>query len=405
MIDSTRLIPEILARREESIAMRHHLHAHPELAFQEHATSMFVADRLASYGYTVHGGLGGTGVVGTLQRGSGKRRLGLRADMDALPIHEQTALPHASQTPGKMHACGHDGHTASLLSAARHLAEHGNFDGTLNLIFQPAEEGLGGARKMVQEGLFERFPCDAVFAFHNWPGFPEGRFGVMPGTFMSSSDTAFITVHGRGGHGAMPQDCVDAVVVAAHIVIALQTIVARNVDPREMAVITVGQIHGGTISNAIAKTARLDLTVRAYSPEVRQMLRERITELASLQAQALGATAEVEYQWRYPALKNDTAMSEFARETIIDAFGKEALIPDLRPLTGSEDFSFMLEALPGCYVIIGNGDGEAHHSCSLHNSEYDFNDKLLPLAATYWVKLAERFLSTAPLPATGQDMR
>ena len=396
MIDKTQLIPEILAWREESIAMRHHLHAHPELAFKEHDTSKFVAEKLLAYGYDVHTGLGGTGVVATLQRGNGTRRLGLRADMDALPIEEQTGLPHASLHPGKMHACGHDGHTASLLTAARYLAGHGNFDGTLNLIFQPAEEGLGGARRMVQEGLFEKFPCDAVFAFHNWPGFPEGSFGVMPGTFMSSSDTAFITVHGKGGHGAMPHTCVDAVVVAAHIVIALQTVVARNVDPREMAVVTVGQIHGGTISNAIASTAKLDLTIRAYSPEVREQLRERITELANLQAQAFGASVEVEYQWRYPSLKNDAAMTEFARDTILENFGSEALIKDLRPLTGSEDFSFMLEALPGCYAIIGNGDGDRHHACSLHNHDYDFNDAILPLAATYWVKLAERFLASPP---------
>lgn len=398
MIDTSRLIPEILARHEESVAMRHHLHAHPELAFQEHDTSKLVADTLASYGYEVHTGLGGTGVVGTLRRGSGPRSLGLRADMDALPILEKTGLPHASTHPGRMHACGHDGHTTSLLTAARHLAAHGNFDGTLNLIFQPAEEGLGGARKMVEEGLFEKFPCDAVFAFHNWPGFPEGQFGVLPGTFMSSSDTVFLTVRGRGGHGAMPHNCVDAVVVASHIVIALQTIVARNVDPREMAVITVGQIRGGTISNAIAETAQLDLTVRAYSPKVRELLRSRITELATLQAQALGASVEIEYQWRYPALKNDTQMTAFARDTISEAFGADALITDMQPLTGSEDFSFMLEALPGCYVIIGNGDGDSHQSCSLHNANYDFNDSILPLAATYWVRLAERFLSTTPLP-------
>ena len=407
MIDSTRLIPQILAWREESIAMRHHLHAHPELAFQEHDTSKLVAERLATYGYEVHTGLGGTGVIGTLRRGHGARRLGLRADMDALPIEEQTGLPHASRNPGRMHACGHDGHTAALLTAARHLAEHGRFDGTLNLIFQPAEEGLGGARRMVQEGLFEKFPCDAVFAFHNWPGFPVGQFGVLPGTFMSSSDTAFITVRGRGGHGAAPHNCVDAVVVASHIVIALQTIVARNVDPREMAVITVGQIRGGTISNAIAETARLDLTIRAYSPEVRELLRSRITELAELQAQALGATVEIEYQWRYPALKNDAAMTAFASETIGEAFGREALVADMRPLTGSEDFSFMLEAMPGCYVIIGNGEGKGadggHQACSLHNANYDFNDAILPLAATYWVRLTERFLSAAPLPDPTED--
>ncbi|KAF7599929.1 MAG: amidohydrolase [Candidatus Dactylopiibacterium carminicum] len=387
------LIPGILEHREESIAMRHYLHARPELAFEEHGTSAWVAEKLRSYGYEVHCGLGGTGVVGQLKRGDGARRLGLRADMDALPVLEETGLSYASTHTGKMHACGHDGHTASLLAAARYFAEHGRFNGTLNLIFQPAEEGLGGARKMIEDGLFELFPCDGVFAFHNWPGFPVGKFGVLPGTFMSSSDTVFITVNGRGGHGAMPHNCVDAAVVAAHIVVALQSIVARNVDPREMAVITVGNLKAGTISNVIAETAQLDLSVRAYSPEVRALLRDRITELAGAQARALGATVSIDYRWRYPALKNSHEMTRFAYETIRDCFGADALIPDMRPLTGSEDFSFMLEACPGCYVIIGNGEGEGHCGCSLHSARYDFNDQILPVAASYWVHLTERFLA------------
>lgn len=386
------LVPDILALRDENIAMRHHLHAHPELAFEETDTSAWVAAQLESFGYEVHRGLGGTGVVARMTQGNGVRRLGLRADMDALPIHEETGLPYASTHPGKMHACGHDGHTAALLAAARHLATKGHFDGTLNLIFQPAEEGLGGARKMVQEGLFDKFPCDAVFAFHNWPGFPAGKFGLLPGTFMSSSDTVRITVQGRGGHGSMPHRCTDAAVVAAHIVVALQTIVARNVDPREMAVVTAGYLKAGTISNVIAETAHIDLSVRAYSPDVRALLRERITDLVHQQAQVFGATAHVEYQWRYPALKNDPAMTRFAHDTIRESFGDDALIADMRPLTGSEDFSFMLEACPGCYVIIGNGeDGEG--GCSLHSPHYDFNDDILPIAASYWVRLTERFLA------------
>ncbi|MBS1210827.1 MAG: amidohydrolase [Proteobacteria bacterium] len=389
------LIPGILEKNDENIAMRHHLHAHPELAFQEHDTSVWVAEKLRSYGYDVHCGLGGTGVVAQLKRGDSPRRLGLRADMDALPILEETGLPYASTHTGKMHACGHDGHTASLLSAARYLADQGRFDGTLNLIFQPAEEGLGGARKMIEDGLFERFPCDGVFAFHNWPGLPVGKFGVLPGIFMSSSDTVFITVNGRGGHGAMPHDCVDAAVVAAHIVVALQTIVARNIDPREMAVITVGNLKAGSISNVIAETAQLDLSVRAYAPEVRALLRDRIITLAEQQAGALGATVDIDYRWRYPALKNDPGMTQFAVDTIREAFGEEALNPEQRTLTGSEDFSFMLEACPGCYVIIGNGETTDHGGSCLHNSRYDFNDQLLPVAASYWVYLTEKFLNPA----------
>ncbi len=397
MVKQSSLVPGILECCAESIAMRHYLHAHPELAFEEYDTSDWVAAKLVEYGYEVHRGLGGTGVVGTLRKGGGLRRLGIRADMDALPIHEETGLSYASIHPGKMHACGHDGHTASLLAAARYLASAGNFNGTLNLIFQPAEEGLGGARKMIEDGLLEKFPCDGVFAFHNWPGFPAGKFGVLPGTFMSSSDTAFITVHGRGGHGSMPHHCVDAAVVAAHIVVLLQTIVARNVDPREMAVITVGRLQSGTISNVIAGSAHLDLSIRAYSPEIRAMLRDRITELVQQQALALGATASIDYCWRYPALNNDEEMSRFARETIRASFGEDALIQNMRPLTGSEDFSFMLEACPGCYVIIGNGEGEPSGAYSLHNPAYDFNDQILPIAASYWVRLTERFLSQAQI--------
>jgi hippurate hydrolase len=384
------LVPSILEHHDDNVAMRHHLHAHPELAFEEHATSDWVAEKLLALGYAVHRGLGGTGVVASLRKGTGPRRIGLRADMDALPIEEQTGLPYASTHAGKMHACGHDGHTASLLAAARHLAQM-DFNGTLNLIFQPAEEGLGGGRKMVEDGLFEKFPCDGVFAFHNMPGYPVGQFAVLPGKFMSSSDTVIITVHGKGGHGSMPHTCVDAAVVASYIVVALQTIVARNVDPREMAVVTVGAMSAGSISNVIAETAKLQLSVRAYSPEVRAMLRERITELVEQQAKTLGATVEIEYRWRYPALHNDPAMTEFAVGVITDWLGPDALVKDMQPLTGSEDFSFMLEQVPGCYVAIGNGDGEG--GCQVHNPRYDFNDEIIPVAASYWVHLVERFLA------------
>ncbi|WP_200963978.1 M20 aminoacylase family protein [Acidovorax sp. Root219] len=377
------------------VALRHHIHAHPELAFEEFATGDLVAERLAEWGYTVHRGLGGTGVVGTLRLGSSPRVLGLRADMDALPIHEETGLPYASTHQGKMHACGHDGHTAILLAAARHLAKERSFDGTLHLIFQPAEEGLGGGRKMIEDGLFEQFPCDAIFALHNMPGHPVGTFGFMGGPFMASSDSVTITVKGRGGHGSAPHLAADPVVAAAHIVLALQTIVSRNVDPREMAVISVGAIHGGDAPNVIPGSVLMRLTVRAYRPEIRAMLRERITALVQAQAATLGVQAEVDYHWRYPALVNDVASTDFARQVALDWLGEDGLMPNLQPLTGSEDFSFMLEQCPGSYLIVGNGVGDTHGSggCMVHNPGYDFNDACLPLASTYWVKLTERFLA------------
>jgi hippurate hydrolase len=391
------ILPAIRAMADEMVALRHQIHAHPELAFEEHITSDLVASRLTEWGYEVHRGLGGTGVVGTLQRGQGTKRLGIRADMDALPIQETTGLPYASQHPGKMHACGHDGHTAILLAAARCLAEEGRFDGTLHLIFQPAEEGLGGGRRMVEEGLFELFPCDAVFALHNMPGMPVGQFGFRAGAFMPSSDTVIVTVQGKGGHGSAPHLAADPVVAAAHIIVALQTIVSRNVDPREMAVISVGAIHGGDAPNVIPDKVEMRLTVRAFRPETREMLRQRITELVQAQAQTLGVQAQVDYHWRYPSLINDEASTAFARQVALDWLGEQGIMPSLEPLTGSEDFSFMLQACPGCYLIVGNGQGEHHHTggCMVHNPGYDFNDAILPIAASYWVQLANAFLKPA----------
>lgn len=390
-----KVLPAVGEIAADMVALRHQIHAHPELAFEEFATSDLVANRLTEWGYTVHRGLAGTGVVATLKRGSGLKRLGLRADMDALPIQESTGLPYASQVPGKMHACGHDGHTAILLAAARAIAQNPGFDGTLNLIFQPAEEGLGGGRRMVEDGLFERFPCDAIFALHNMPGFPAGKFGFKDGSFMASSDSVTVTVTGRGGHGSAPHLAADPIVAAAHIVVALQTIVSRNVDPRDMAVVSVGAIHGGDAPNVIPNSVLMRLTVRAYRPEIRAMLRERITDLVQSQARTLGVQAEVEYHWRYPALVNDEAATAFARQVALDWLGEEGLLPPLQPLTGSEDFSFMLEQCPGSYLIVGNGEGE-HHStggCMVHNPGYDFNDALLPIAASYWVQLVHRFLT------------
>ena len=273
----SRVLPGIRAIESDMVALRHRIHAHPELAFEEFVTSDLVAERLRAWGYAVDRGLGGTGVVGTLKKGTSNRSIGIRADMDALPILERTGLPYASRLEGKMHACGHDGHTAILLAAAHHLAHDAAFDGTLHLIFQPAEEGQGGGRKMIEDGLFERFPCDAIFALHNMPGFPTGRFGFLGGPFMASSDSVTITITGRGGHGSAPHQSVDPIVAAAHVVIALQTVVSRNVDPRDMAVVTVGAIHAGQAPNVIPDSVEMRLTVRAFRPKVRAMLRERIT--------------------------------------------------------------------------------------------------------------------------------
>jgi hippurate hydrolase len=382
--------PAIAAIEDEMIALRHEIHAHPELGFEEFVTSDLVAARLAEWGYEVHRGLGGTGVVGMLKAGSGARRLGLRADMDALPIHENTGLDYASRIPGKMHACGHDGHTAMLLAAAKHIAQSRSFDGTLHLIFQPAEEGMGGAKRMLDEGLFEQFPCDAVFAMHNMPGFPTGKLGFLPGSFMASSDTVIIEIDGRGGHGAVPHKAIDPVVVCANVVLALQTIVSRNVPPLDMAIVTVGAIHAGDAPNVIPQTAQMKLSVRALRPEVRDLLQERITALVHAQAAAYGATARIDYQRRYPVLVNDAQMTAFAKDVAREWLGDTGLIDNMVPLTGSEDFSFLLEQCPGSYLIIGNGDGEG--GCMVHNPGYDFNDDCLATGAAYWVKLAESFL-------------
>ncbi len=380
----------IRAIEDEMVALRRQIHAHPELAFEEVHTGDLVADCLSQWGYAVHRGLGRTGVVGTLKNGEG-RSIGLRADMDALPIHEETGLPYASQLDGKMHACGHDGHTAVLLAAAKYLATHKPFKGTVHLIFQPAEEGQGGAREMLEQGLFELFPCDAIFALHNMPGQPVGKFGFMPGAFMASSDTATIRVFGRGGHGAMPQDAVDPVVVCASLVMALQSIVARNVDPQDAAIVTVGAIQAGQAPNVIPDSATMRLSVRAFRPEVRDLLQRRITALAQTHAEGFGARAEVDYERRYPVLVNHPAETALARDVAREWLGDEGLMDNLRPLSNSEDFAFLLEARPGCYLITGNGDGEG--GCMVHNPGYDFNDACLPLAATYWVKLVERFLA------------
>ncbi|WP_140724441.1 M20 aminoacylase family protein [Pseudomonas sp. Hp2] len=386
---ATGVIPQVAAFSEQqAIAIRHDLHRHPELAFEEHRTSARIAGLLADWGYDVATGVGGTGVVGTLTRGTGTRRLGLRADFDALPISEDSGLAYASRNPGLMHACGHDGHTTILLSAAHYLAKHGRFDGTVHLVFQPAEEIGKGATRMIEDGLFERFPVDAIFGLHNWPGVPAGRFGFVDGPAMASVDWARIRVVGKGGHGAEPHTGIDPVLAAAHIVTALQSVVARNVDPREMAVVTVGSIHGGQAANVIPDSVELKLTVRAFLPEVRETLRRRIPVLAESIAAGFGASVEIEFPLGFPSVLNHAAETAFARQVALETFGEAGVVPGLAPRTASEDFAFLLQQRPGSFLFVGNGD-----SASLHSPRYVFDDAIIAPAASYWARLAERFLA------------
>lgn len=382
---------------DEIRALRQQIHQHPELAFEEMHTAELVAGRLEAWGYTVTRGVGKTGVVGTLKVGEGTRSIGIRADMDALPIAEDTGLPYASVHAGKMHACGHDGHTAMLLGAAQQLAKTRSFAGTVHLYFQPAEEkGFdSGASAMIEDGLFERFPCDAVFGMHNHPGVEQGTFLLRPGPFMSASDRVTITVNGVGGHAARPHLTVDPVVVASSIVMALQTVVARNIDPDEVAVVTVGSIKGGFANNVIPDTATMLLSVRSFSAAVRERLRQRITDLVHAQAQSYGATADVRYVMGYPVVDNDAEQTAFAAEVARELVGDEHVITPADRVMGSEDFAFMLQQRPGCFIRLGNGVGArvGEGGCMVHNPRYDFNDANLPVGAAFWTRLVERFLS------------
>jgi hippurate hydrolase len=391
----TALLQALQARAGEFISLRRDIHRHPELAFEEHRTAALVADKLQGWGWAVERGVGGTGVVGTLVRGRRGRSLGLRADMDALPIDEASGVEWSSRQAGVMHACGHDGHTAMLLAAARHLAEQGRFEGTLHLIFQPAEEGGGGALRMMQDGLFERFPCDAVFAMHNMPGLAQGHFAFREGPAMASSDYATVTLTGFGGHGAMPHRTADPVVAAASIVMALQTIVSRNIDPLHAAVVTVGALHAGKANNVIPATATLELSVRALDREVRATVERRVKRLVAAQAESFGVTAHVDWKPGYAVLVNTPAETALARDVALDLVGPDQVTLQGPPLTGSEDFAFMLERVPGSYLLIGNGTGEGagEGGCMVHNPGYDFNDGNIGIGSAYWVLLAERFLA------------
>jgi hippurate hydrolase len=390
----TYLREALTARVGEFIQLRRDIHRHPELAFEEHRTSELVASKLESWGYQVHRGLGGTGVVGTLKRGTSTRSLGLRADMDALPIQEASGAEWSSTKPGLMHACGHDGHTAMLLAAAHELALNSDFDGILHLIFQPAEEGGGGALRMMNDGLFDLFPCDAIFAMHNMPGVPVGQFVFRSGSAMASSDYVTIRVHGTGGHGGMPHRATDTLVAAASIVMALQTVVSRNVDPLHTAVVTVGSIHAGKANNVIPALATLELSVRALDPGVRKLLEQRIKAIATSQAESFGVSAEVDWKEGYCVLVNTENETNFARQVAMDLVGADRVVLNGPPLTGSEDFAFMLEKVPGSYLLIGNGAGDSAGACMVHNPGYDFNDDNIATGSDYWVHLTKEFFKS-----------
>ena len=377
-------------RTAELIETRRHLHAHPELSFEEHETAAYVADRLERWGYEVTRNVGGLGVVGRLRQGAGGRSIAIRADMDALPIMEATGLPYASTSAGKMHACGHDGHTTMLLGAAEYLARTRHFNGTVNLIFQPAEEaGKGsGAQAMIKDGLFDRFPCDAIFGLHNHPGAPAGTFLMRPGPLMAASDTATITIFGKGGHASRPHLTVDPIVVAANMVMALQTVVSRNVNPIETAVVTVGTIHGGTASNVIPETAEIVASIRSFSPEVRDMLERRVRGIATSIAEAHGASVSIDYERGYPVVINSENETAFAIDVLKELVG-DAKVGVCPMIPGSEDFAYFLEHKPGCFLRLGNGE----NSPILHSSKYDFNDDSLTTGAAMWARLTERFLS------------
>lgn len=387
------LIEDAERRLAHIAAIRRDIHAHPETAFEEHRTSALVAQHLRGLGLEVHTGIGRTGVVGVLRAGHSPRAIGLRADMDALPMTEANSFAHRSRHGGRMHACGHDGHTAMLLGAAEYLARHGEFDGTVHFIFQPAEEGKGGAAEMIADGLFSRFPMQAVFGLHNWPTLPVGYMAVHSGPVMASSDEFELTITGRGAHGAMPDLGVDPVLTGAAIVQALQGIVSRNVAPVESAVVSVTQFHAGEAYNVIPEQARLRGTARAFRHEVRDMLEARIGAVAQGVAQAHGAQVDYRYRRGYPPTLNTASEAAFCAEVGRAVLGDLRVHTDMLPTMGAEDFAYMLQERPGCYVWLGNGEGAG--GCMLHNPHYDFNDDIIPLGVSYWVRLVERWLARA----------
>ena len=384
------IINSIAAMKEEMTEWRRDIHAHPEIAFEEVRTSNLVASKLEEWGIEVHRDIAKTGLVGVLKgrdNGASSRSIGLRADMDALPMEEENDVPYKSTNPGKFHGCGHDGHTTMLLGAAKYLAETRNFAGTVNFIFQPAEEGAGGGRVMVEEGLFDRFPCDEVYGMHNWPKLDAGEVAVVPGPIMAAADLFLITVTAKGGHAAMPHLCNDPVVIAAQLVTAFQTLVSRNTDPLDSAVISVAQIHAGSAHNVIAEQATLSGTVRTFKPETQDMIEEGMKRIAKGICDGFGAELEFDYQRGYPATVNHEEQSAFAAKIAGNVVGQENVIFDEDPVMGAEDFSYMLLQRPGAYLWLGQAGGPS--SCMVHNPRYDFNDEVLPIGASLFANMVE----------------
>lgn len=396
-----KLVDPIIAFQSEIQEIRRDLHAHPELCYEEQRTSDVVAAKLTEWGIPVIRGLGITGVVGVIKNGASERAIGLRADMDALPMQEINTFAHASRHPGKMHACGHDGHTAMLLGAARHLAENRNFDGTVYLVFQPAEEGGAGAKRMIEDGLFEQCPMDSIYGMHNWPGIPSGHMSVRPGAQMASSNEFYLTVKGKGGHAAQPHKCIDPVIIGMQIAQSWQTIVSRRTNPIDTAVLSLTQFHAGTATNVIPDEAKLAGTVRTLSATVLDMIEKQMEEVAVNTAAAFGAEVEFKFRRNYPPLVNHPEATRFAVEVMKAVVGADKVDDKTEPSMAAEDFSYFLQARPGCYIFIGNGEGDHRDGghglgpCVLHNGSYDFNDNLLPIGASFWVKLVEASLPLA----------
>ena len=390
-----KIIDQIAAMHDEMTAWRRDIHAHPELGFEENRTADIVAEKLAGWGIDVHRGLGKTGVVGTLRVGNSGKTIGLRADMDALPIHEENAFDHRSRHDGTMHACGHDGHTTMLLGAAKYLAETKEFDGAVHFVFQPAEEGIGGAKAMVADGLFEKFPMEAIFGMHNGPARDVGHFGIRPGPMMAGGGFFDINITGVGAHGARPESGVDPIIVASEIATALQTIISRNAKPTETIVISVTRIHAGDAYNVIPQTATLGGTIRVFSNETMELVETRMRALATGIAQAYGAKADVDVRVVFLPTVNTPEEADFCANVAASIVGEDKVDRHTGLVMASEDFSYMLDACPGAYINIGNGDAE--HACQVHNPAYDFNDRILPLGATYWARLVETRLPKAEL--------
>ena len=384
------IIPQLAADKDMMATWRRDIHAHPEIAFEEHRTAELVANKLREFGLEIETGIAGTGVVGTLTKGRGNRAIGLRADLDALPIQEANEFAHKSTHPGKMHACGHDGHTTMLLGAAKYLAEHGEFEGTVYFIFQPAEENEGGGRAMVEEGLFDRYPMEAVYGMHNIPGMPVGTFAVKPGPMMAAFDIFELVVTGKGGHAAMPHLTIDPMVVGTKIVEAYQSIVSRSIDPQDPVVLSVTQFHAGDAYNVIPNEVTISGCTRCFSQKVQAQLEAQMKQVATEICRAYGASCEFRYERRYPPTVNSEIEAHLAGSVAAELVGADRVNLNPKSAMGSEDFAYMLQEKPGAYIWIGNGDGEG--SCMVHNPGYDFNDEILPIGATWWVKLAETSL-------------